>query len=103
MKRMVALVALATSGCSLVFVEKPHVEAGKVTCTESMKFPAIDAVVGVVGIATPFILEATRDRSVDNPNWPVYVGLWGAGVIGAISAVVGYRKVHRCREALAAP
>jgi hypothetical protein len=103
MKRMVALVALAATGCSLVLVEKPHVEAGKVACTDSMKFPAIDAGIGIIGIGMPFLLEAMRDRSVDKVNWPLYIGLWGAGAVGAISSVVGYRKVSRCRAALAAP
>ena len=98
MKRFAVVLAVASSACSLVFVEKVHVNAGKVECTESRKFPLIDAAVGVVGIVTPFLLEAMRDRAVDDVNWPLNIGLWGAGAAGAISSVIGFRRVGRCRR-----
>ena len=94
----VLALAVVFSGCSVLFVENVHTTGGKVECTESMQLPLVDAAVGVVGLATPFILEAMRDRRVDNPNWPLYVGLWGAGAVGAVSSVIGVKKVKRCRR-----
>lgn len=102
---LVAVVAasLLASGCSFVFVQSPHVVEGKVECTREFTLPLVDAAVGVTGIVTPFILEQLRDRSVDDPNMVLYVGMWAAGVAGAVSSIVGITKVKRCRRTVSAP
>jgi hypothetical protein len=105
MKRALALVmaVLVTSGgCSIAFVDGPHVVAGKVTCTEEMTLPLVDAAVAAVAITTPFIFEATRDRSTVDPQIEASVLFWAIGLGTAISAVVGVRKVKRCRRSIAA-
>ncbi len=108
MQRVLALVLSALtvgSGCSVAFVEGPHVEAGKVTCTEDMKFPLLDAAAAAVLIATPFIFEAQRDRQGEpgffNDAHPVIsIGMWVAGLGTAISAISGVRTVKRCRRSI---
>jgi hypothetical protein len=104
MKRSLALVmaVLVTSaGCGVVFVEGPHVVEAKVTCTQDFTLPLVDVAVAVVGIATPFILDAT---ALDGkPNFVVYSGMWITGVAAAISSVIGIQKVKRCRRSVAAP
>jgi hypothetical protein len=92
-------VAMLSSGCSIAFLDKARVTPdNKVECDSTMKMPLIDGAVAVVGISTPFILEALRDRSKDNPNFLIYVPLWVTGVGTAISAVIGRSKVNRCRS-----
>jgi hypothetical protein len=105
MKRLVAGVAalgMISSGCSIAFLEKPRVTPdNKVECDSTMKFPLIDGVVGVVGISTPFLLEYMRTHGSidrDSPPYFIYLPLWVAGVGGAISAVVGYKRVGRCSD-----
>ena len=99
MKRAVALAtAILLSGCSVLFVEKVRVTGDHVSCTDSYTYPLVDGAVGVVGIATPFILEALRDRRASNPNFALYIPLWTAGVIGAVSSVVGMTRVRHCRR-----
>lgn len=106
MKRALALamaVLVTSTGCSIAFVEGPHVVEGKVTCTQEMTMPLVDAAVSVVSIATPFIFEAARDRSTMDPQIGLSVALWGVGLATAISAVIGVQKVKRCRRSVAAP
>ena len=102
MKRLlvgVLSLAVFSSGCSIAFLDKARVTPdNKVECDSTMKYPLIDAAVAVVGISTPFILEAMRDRSKDNPNFLIYVPLWATGVGTAISAVIGRSRVSRCRD-----
>jgi hypothetical protein len=105
MKRALALVmaVLVTSGgCSIAFVDGPHVEAGNVSCTEEMTLPLVDAAVAAVAIASPFIFEATRDRSTTDPQIGPSVVFWAAGLATAISAVIGMQRVKRCRRSIAA-
>ena len=105
MKRALALVmaALLTSGCGVVFVEGPHVVEGKVTCTQEMALPLVDAAVAAVAITSPFIYEAARNRSTMDPQIGISVAMWGVGLATAISAVIGIKKVQRCRRTVAAP
>jgi hypothetical protein len=106
MKRTLALVmaVLVTSaGCGVVFVEGPHVVEAKVTCTQEFTLPLVDVAVAVVGIATPFVIEETRDRSKDAPPMAFNIALWGVGLAAAISSVIGIQKVKRCRRSVAAP
>lgn len=108
MQRVLALVLSALtvgSGCSVAFVEGPHVEAGKVTCTEDMKFPLLDAAAAAVLIATPFIFESQRDRSgepgfFNDPHPVISIGMWVAGLGAAVSAISGVRTVKRCRRSI---
>jgi hypothetical protein len=109
MQRVLALVLSALtvgSGCSVAFVNGPHVEAGKVTCTEEMKFPIIDAAAAVVLIAAPFIQESQRDRQAEmgffnEPHPVISIGMWAGGLAAAISAIYGVRTVKRCRRSIA--
>jgi uncharacterized membrane protein AbrB (regulator of aidB expression) len=104
MKRALAVVMAAlvsTAGCSIAFVDGPHVVAGKVTCTEEMTLPLVDAAIAAVAITAPFIHEFTRDRSSD-PLVELSVVSWAVGLGTAISAIVGVRKVKRCRRSIAA-
>jgi hypothetical protein len=104
MKRALAVVMAAlvsSAGCSIAFVDGPHVVAGKVTCTEEMTLPLVDAAIAAVLIAGPFIHEFARDRSSD-PHVELSIVSWAAGLGTAISAVVGVRKVKRCRRSIAA-
>ena len=95
----VLALSLASSGCSIAFLDKPRVTPdNKAECDSSYKYPLIDGAVGVVGISTPFIMEALRDRRASNPNFLLYIPLWGAGVAGVISAIVGRSRVGRCRD-----
>jgi hypothetical protein len=98
----VTSLAMLSSGCSIAFLEKPRVTPdNKVECDSTMKFPLIDGVVGVVGISTPFLLEYMRNHGTidaDSPPYFIYVPLWVAGVGGAISAIVGYKRVGRCSD-----
>jgi hypothetical protein len=106
MKRALALVmaVLVTSaGCGVVFVEGPHVVEGKVTCTQEMTLPLVDAavaavsVVGFVYMARPGVAERTQTDVV------VSFGVLGVGLATAISSVIGIKKVKRCRRTVAAP
>jgi hypothetical protein len=100
MKRLlVAVLSLAmfSSGCSIAFLEKPRVTPdNKVECDSTMKYPLIDGVVGIAGIATPFILDRTALKG--DPNFLLYIPLWAVGLGTAISAVVGYKRVGRCSD-----
>lgn len=103
MQRVLALVLSAAtvgSGCSVAFVEGPHVEAGKVTCTEEMKLPLLDFAAAAVLIATPFIYEFSRDRATDDPHPIISTGMWIVGLGTAISGISGVRTVKRCRRSI---
>ena len=90
---------MLSSGCSIAFLEKPRVTPdNKVECDSTKKMPLIDTAVAVVGVSTPFIIEYTRDRREDAPNFLIYAGLWATGLATAISAVVGYKRVGRCSD-----
>ncbi|HEY5921834.1 MAG TPA: hypothetical protein VIV11_09205 [Kofleriaceae bacterium] len=93
------MAALLTSGCSILLVDKPTINAGKVECTREMTFPVVDGAIAVTSIATPFIYELwIRDRSTQDPQLALSAVLWGAGLATAISAVIGYSRVGRCRR-----
>lgn len=99
MKRAAAVaMAILLSGCSILFVEKVRVTGDHVSCTDSYTYPLVDGAAGVAGIATPFILEALRDRRASNPKFALYVPLWTAGVIDAVSSIVGMARVRHCRR-----
>ncbi|HSD85955.1 MAG TPA: hypothetical protein VLB44_00515 [Kofleriaceae bacterium] len=102
MKRFLAgalALSLASSGCSIAFLDKPRVTPdNKAECDSSYKYPLIDTAVGVVGISAPFIIDSFRDRRASNPPFLLYIPLWGAGVAGVISAIIGRSRVGRCRD-----
>ncbi len=91
---------LATSGCSVVFVDGPTLVGDKVVCTESMTLPLVDGAVAAVGLATPVILESMRNRGIDDANIPLYVGVAAVGAAALVSTVIGVTKVRRCRRAI---
>jgi hypothetical protein len=94
-----ACVFLASSSCSFVFVDSPHVTpAGQVECTSERTMPLVDALVGVTGIVAPFVKESLRDRQTENPNLLLDIGIWAAGLGYTISAIWGISKVKRCRR-----
>ena len=96
---LVLVAAVSTSGCSILFVDKPTLNGGKVECTREMTFPLVDGAVAVTSIAAPFIYELyIRDRSTQSPQTALSAVVWGAGVAAAISAVIGYSRVSRCRR-----
>jgi hypothetical protein len=100
---LVMTVLVTSAGCSIAFVDGPHVVEGKVTCTQEMTLPLVDAAVAAVLIASPFIFEATRDRSTTDAQIGPSVVFWGAGLVTAVSAVIGMQRVKRCRRSVAAP
>jgi hypothetical protein len=89
---------VVSGGCSLAFVESPHVSAGKVECTHDYTLTLVDVAVAAAGVVTPFVLESARDRSVDDPNMVLYGALWVSGVVYGVSALIGMQRVKRCRR-----
>jgi LPXTG-motif cell wall-anchored protein len=89
MLRAVALL-LALSGCSFAFTANPPPP-----CSSSAVAPIADTAAAVVaGLAAVYIATGDDDN--------VTAALVGVTAIGAgASAVVGYRRVGRCRDARA--
>jgi len=93
------LLAVATSGCSFVFVEGPparYLEMDSFTCTEGNAVPIVDALWGggsALGAINAWIEPTTRDRTE--------VMLLGSGMalVATASAVVGFRRRAACRAA----
>ncbi len=100
----VATLAIAgqLSGCSLIFVNKApsHVPVGTwADCTESLVFPAIDAVYGTASVIGAFGIGMTADDSNSEEAAQVVAPIYGLiGVAILYSAYVGFRETSRCSK-----
>lgn len=109
--RLVAVgLALAASGCSLVFVRGPApatpAAAGSQSCTTSHAAPIADVVLGGPpasgGLILGLMCVSTEFCREENPE--VLAGSLLALAVGVpllISAMVGFDRVDRCEEAQA--
>jgi len=102
MQRLLAAftsLAMLSSGCSIAFLEKPRVTPdNKVECESSYVKPMIDTAVAVVATPTPLVYDKYRDRTGPAPSILIPIAIWGVALGAAISAVVGYKRVGRCRH-----
>lgn len=102
---VVAMLALLTSGCSLLLVEGPSNPAFRmpedpVYCTESSILPAIDGVAATMNLAGAALVAADNSGSFTTDEKNLIVGsgiVWG--VIQAFSWHEGRNRVRECREA----
>ena len=101
----VAACALATQGCSAIFVRPPTSPAtgGPPRCTESRAAPIADTV--VAGVAAAFLVPSLQAALTCSPNCAENAGpglsvLSGAVLLGtAASAIYGFHQTSRCTEA----
>lgn len=104
--RVAAVLGLAASGCSLIFVRTPEPlpPGDPPTCTSSRGLPIVDAFLGAAFIG----LAAATYFAVDNRNNDVDLRALGAVVVGSaaipflFSVHHGVRATGRCRTQEAA-
>jgi hypothetical protein len=93
--------ALATGGCSFVFVDGPpaaHKKLPYFECTSGRGWPSVDLALGAIyGIAGA---AAIADGDGYNSSESAITAV-AAGALFAASAVYGYSKTETCREAKA--
>jgi len=83
--------------CGLLFTHAPPVGYEKLThftCTESTTMPVLDAVFSALNLIGAVAIAGNPDQ-YDNPGQATASGIiWGA--ISAVSAGVGFNRVHKC-------
>jgi hypothetical protein len=100
------LLATATAGCSFFLVHGPPAAPEALTpvsCTRSNAVPFLDAVVAGTAllVGVPLLVSGRGD----DVGWTVPFQVAGAGfalegLVFGSSAIAGFRKTSRCREAL---
>jgi hypothetical protein len=91
------------SGCSFISVLGPHEPgtSGPLGCTDSLEAPVADTVFAIAGVVGGVGIMSIhpQDPYSDIFKYPAGGVVIGIGVVYAVSAVVGYSRVTRCREA----
>jgi hypothetical protein len=107
--KAVLVLALATTGCSFMFVRPSAVQPLEAaSCSDSVEWPVVDALVaGALVSATAYAATHTDQGSLfgDGPapdKENVVIGLGFPTAVFAASAVAGFSRVQTCREAKAA-
>jgi hypothetical protein len=103
---VVAVAAVAVSGCSWLFVSTPPSVTPPPTvplsCTESRAAPVLDTIVAVPYAAMAFAGAAVMTDSDDDVDEAIGTALLISGAIPALvyglSAAYGYRHTRRCRD-----
>ncbi len=100
----IGVLVFAVTGCGLLFVEGPPrmipENAVSVRCTESRLLPTLDVVGAVYIAATPIYYSSVTDDPFSTAIRPFFIASAVVGtVLYGVSAILGYRKVSRCREA----
>ena len=100
-----AVVAVATAGCSFIFVQPPREglpDHGAAECTTVAAAPMIDLILaGANAIGTLYFAEHTTVTS-NNAGPTVGVGL-SIAAVWAISAIYGFRNTSRCTDLQSEP
>ena len=90
----------AVTGCSFLFVHGPptgHEQLEYIPCTESDAGPILDLVWGGLNVLGAIII-ASSPEEYENPDAAVASGItWG--VVSAIAAPTGFKKVSACKSA----
>lgn len=86
--------ALALTGCSIIGT-KPVERVGAEKCTAGPFYPALDTLT-VAGAGAFAIFSAVELEDVDFIAIPAAAGV---AVVWGISAIVGYTRVSRCKQA----
>ena len=102
-RQLVGLVLLlelgvATSGCSVLFVDGPPPRPRRpdFDCSSTYGVPALDTAIALLGLG----FLAMRGSAITNGLSPHDGFLLGFSVTFAVSAIDGYQQVYSCREAL---
>lgn len=94
----IGCLGLVWGGCSYLFVTGPpprHARSGSFDCTTSNAAPVFDAIWGTLNTAGNISLA-----SKGGPNMGFYAaGAVGSAILWGSSAIVGFSKTSRCREA----
>lgn len=97
---LVALAAFGSPGCGFIITNGPpadHATMPYFSCTESKAGPILDVVWAGLNLAGTAVVAANpgdyRDETL------TIAGGIGWGVLSTASAVTGFKKVSRCREA----
>jgi hypothetical protein len=95
---VLALLALTGSGCSFLFVDGPpaaHTKLPFFECTSSVTLPTIDLVIGAVaGIQAGAVVMDPNNSSTESA-----IVAAGEAALFTASAIYGYNKTAKCREA----
>ena len=90
----------AASGCGFLFVHGPpigHEQLEYIPCTESDAGPILDIVWGGLNVLGALVIAGSPDE-YENPDAAVASGItWG--VVSAIAAPTGFKKVSACKNA----
>lgn len=103
---LVALLPLASAGCSVFLVHGPpaaHERLSAFSCTRANVLPVLDAAAAGVALMAGVPLISTG--AGDTGGWTTGYAIVGAafafdGLVFGASAVSGFGKTSRCREAL---
>jgi len=91
-----AALAIATAGCSFMFVERPHEslpDDGASECTTLIALPVLDLMLGGAGgVWALYAGEKSGSHGAE-----VALGLT-AGAVFAISAITGFYNTSRCSD-----
>jgi hypothetical protein len=92
-------IGLATSGCSVAFVDGPPPRPRRpdFDCTSTYGMPALDTGVGLLGLGFVALRQSGAIGGVSQNEGLVLLALSSAFVF---SAVDGYQQVYECRQAL---
>ncbi len=103
MKKLIALVLVATAGCSYFNVTGPRTTAPpqeeELDCTEESKVPEFD-IGGAIGAALLGTLGCYRLHDA-HADGLFMCPLLLVGALDGVSAAYGYRDMRRCKEAKA--
>jgi hypothetical protein len=97
---LLVLASLTASGCGFILTGGPpagHATMPYFSCTESKAGPTVDAVWAGLNLVGA-LFAITDAGEIQNRTEATVVGLsWGA--LSGTAALVGFRKVERCRAA----
>ena len=113
LRTMVGALAIAGSGCSLIFTRGPALDRQPPEpCTPSNGYAVADTALAIVSVAAVVVgsiavAEGSKPKSNDAGEALTGLGLIGTGVVGTAifvpSAVVGYNRAAACRAWLEIP
>ena len=102
---VVLLLAMATTGCSLIFSHGPpenHAQLDSFTCTEGHTAPALDIVAAGLSLASVLVIASDPAAYESSYGWSSTAGIGvnlGYLALYGTSAVIGFNKSKACRAA----